>query len=147
MDAASGSVAWNAVSNAATCGRSGSAARTAEIAASDRGWWSGASGDSASMAAMAASSSTTGATNRVPPWTTRCPTAAGAAHPAIGVRDDRGVGALDRRQVRRLEDGVVRAEQAELAAARPRVDDEDQPCGVGHAQFAISGASSPSSRV
>ena len=92
-------------------------------------------------------SSTTGAANRVPPWTTRCPTASAPPTRAIASRDERRVGLLDRRQVRRLEDGVARAEQPELAAARARVDDEDQACGVGHAQFAISGASSPSSRV
>ena len=56
---------------------------------------------------------------------------------------------VERRQVRRLaRTRVGRVEQPQLEAARTRVDDEDRrrSLGVGHAQFAISGASSPSSR-
>src|SRR5215211_4508082 len=63
------------------------------------------------------------------------------------VTHDTRIGSLDRRQVGRPEHGIVVAQQPQLAAARPRVDDERQACGVGHVQPATSGASSPSSRV
>jgi hypothetical protein len=69
-------------------------------------------------------------------------------------RADRGgdVGGIDRaarrRYVGRGADRVVRLEEAQLEAARPRVDDEDPAAAqYGHAQSRISGMSRPSIRV
>src|SRR5207344_581840 len=49
-------------------------------------------------------------------------------------------------------DGIILAQHPELEAARPRIDDQDPAVGIAvayddHAQFAISGASSPAMRV
>ena len=50
--ASAGWVAWKAVSKQATCGRSGSCAASARIAATLCGWWWGARGSSAASCAM-----------------------------------------------------------------------------------------------
>ena len=60
--------------------------RTASIPASDRGWWSGARAVSASRSATTPGESATGTVNRVPPWTTRWPTASTAPSPPIASR-------------------------------------------------------------
>ena len=82
--ACGGMLWWNAVSNTATCGRSGRTARTASIPARLAGLCSGASGLTDPMAAITSSSTSTEAVNRAPPCTTRWPTPARAApaHPA-----------------------------------------------------------------
>ncbi len=64
---------WNAVSNTATCGRSGRAARTASMPARLAGLCSGASGLNERIAAITSSSTSTDAVNRSPPCTTRWP--------------------------------------------------------------------------
>src|SRR2546423_248382 len=67
--AASGSVAWNAVSNTAMCGTSGSARRAASTAATAGPLWSGASSVSAPSSFSTSSSITIGSRKRVPPCT------------------------------------------------------------------------------
>jgi hypothetical protein len=57
--AAGGIVEWNAVSKHATCGRPGSAACAAAIAASERGWCSGARLVNARSSRITSSSSVT----------------------------------------------------------------------------------------
>ena len=75
MNARGGSVAWNAVSKTATCGRSGNARRATSIPTALTGLCSGASTDRSRIAASTASSISTGAEKRSPPCTTRCATA------------------------------------------------------------------------
>jgi hypothetical protein len=74
--AASGSVAWKAVSKTATCGASGTSSLATSIPVRFGGLCSGASGISSLIAAVTASSMSVEARNLVPPCTTRCPTAA-----------------------------------------------------------------------
>jgi hypothetical protein len=67
---------WKVESKAAACGIFGPrASRTARIAASAGPLWSGASSASSSMALSASASRSAGPENRVPPCTTRWPTA------------------------------------------------------------------------
>src|SRR5262245_311167 len=91
--AAGGSVAWNAVSKQATWGTSGSACRTMSSAASDRGWWIGASEVRARSRDKTVSSTTVACWYTSPPWTTRCPTASTAPRPAISSATIRGASA------------------------------------------------------
>ena len=58
--------------------RSGKRARAASRMRSAGGMWSGASGTSPRRSRTTASSAMTGATNRSPPWTSRCATASGS---------------------------------------------------------------------
>lgn len=77
--ASGGSVRWKAVSNTATCGTPGKASRATRTPARFTGLCSGASGASSSMAAITPSSTSTASRKRVPPCTTRCPTATGSS--------------------------------------------------------------------
>ena len=87
--------------------------------------------------------------NRVPPWTTRCPTASAAAQPG----DRRPRRAARRRPRRSRGRSAVSTTASSGSSTRslrlldPALTTRIRPAGVGHAQFAISGASSPSSRV
>ena len=122
---------------------------TASIPASDFGWWSGASAVSASIAGDAASSSATGADEPRPAVDHPVPDGLGAP-PTRRSRPRRAARPppAHRRQVRRLEDAVVDGSSTRsLRLLDPALTTRITPSGAGHAQFAISGASSPSSRV
>src|SRR5574337_748664 len=71
-----GWVRWNAVSKHATCGTSGNSSCKFLISATSAGWCAGASTARASSSANTSASIRTGLSKRVPPCTTRCPTAA-----------------------------------------------------------------------
>ena len=133
-------------------GTPGSAAATAAIAASDRGWWSGASGDSASMRGDGR------VVDERPARRTASRRGRPGARPrrrrpnrAIAVRDDRGVGGPDRRGRSAVaEDASSGSRSRSLQAARPALTTRIRPArGLSPAtsSAAISGASSPSSRV
>src|SRR5262245_54488209 len=84
VDASGGIVEWNAVSNTATCGTSGRAARASRIASSAGVLWRGAMRERSSIAASTSSSISTGSVYFAPPCTTRCPTASAASKPSTG---------------------------------------------------------------
>ncbi len=97
----------------------------------------------------------TGARKRVPPWTTRWPTASTRPEPVERrARPPAGSAASARaRQVARADERVVRRRGAQLEAARAGVDDEDPHRGrrsrlrPATIQSRTSGGSSPCSRV
>ena len=160
--AASGSVAWKAVSKQATCRTPGRTALTASSAASDFGWWSGARSVRASqslphravdpdrLAELRAAVDHAVADSVDPPE---------AADRLLHIVHD--VGRVRRRQVRRRCQAVVGLEDTELeccwtprsrrgrAGRGPsrRPVRQSAALDVGHIQSRISGGSSPCSRV
>ena len=76
-----GSVRWKAVSKHATCGTPGTALAIASISAISPGRCSGSRGAIRRSCSSIAAVTSSGSTNRPPPWTTRCPTAAIAPSP------------------------------------------------------------------
>src|SRR5579875_532781 len=79
-------VAWKAVSKQATAGTSGRTARVASRACRDGAWCNGARSPRARSSRSTAASTRTGPAKRVPPWTTRWPTASTAPKPATAPR-------------------------------------------------------------
>ena len=86
---ASASSRWKAVSKQATCGTPGTASPIASISAISPGRCSGSSGAIRRSSSSISAVTSAGSTNRSPPWTTRCPTAAIAASP--GSRPTRSI--------------------------------------------------------
>ena len=123
--------AWNAVSKRAeTAGTCGSAARTASIPASARGWCSGARSVSSPMPAT---TPPVAAVNRCPPWTTRCPAAPPMPVDPVQEATQAGVvRAVPRGPVRGRGHRVRRVEHAQLEAARPGVDHKDAGSSAVH---------------
>ncbi len=95
-DASSGMPAWKAVSNTATWGTPGNAARASSMQARAGALWSGATPPWARRSRTTWSSIRTGATKR-PPNTIRCPTATIPGGASVeGADRDGPLGAVDR---------------------------------------------------